>query len=325
MKNLLIVLFLFLSVSIYGQNDSTINNFKSEIVELDSKISKLESEVSKRDKNFESTIDHISCQLSSTNILLMTFSVITALVAIGLGVYITAQVNTVKEVLNSIKQTQKEVNDTKKDIDTIYHNLFNDISQLYSDIINEEVNWILKKLEEDPAAISLYESSLLSKDLTAAHYPILKDLYIKLRSYHYSETNDEDKKIYLAIFFKYYIFEAIKDSDIKQDLVNNFDTCFDILMNSEIKKSTITLLEKANYDIDKYYDALRKLFISISVKYPCTINEAGDKVFIYELYNTIFKNIKDISYIEKLKKIVDSMGDRNQHFKTKFLEFYNNK
>lgn len=119
------------------------------------------------------------------------------------------------------------------------------MGQLYKDITNEEVRWIIEKLKSNLQSIQYYERTLLARDLQLDTFSGLRDACLYL---HMSEKGEEeDYQSYMIVFFQNFITQTCKSPSLRDILQEHLGYCIDNLPAKETSKSIIELLNSINY------------------------------------------------------------------------------
>lgn len=203
--------------------------------------------------------DTISNELSAANTLLVVFSILLALVSVGLGIYISVlhyKVNTIKKSIDEKEQTILEMAKTVEDTERKIHS---DIRGLYEDLRYEETMTLLHRLEEEPQDISNLSDLLLARPLNDDGFYILKKAFMKLKSlgpkiYVDYISKPSYSKQYTLLFFQHYLRESLLDDDLRPDIIKDFKRCMECAFKRDIIKSTEGLclaLSVSNSSFDK--------------------------------------------------------------------------
>ena len=159
--------------------------------------------------------------LSATNTFIAIAALIVAVAAIVLGVYVYKMERKIKDMKDAVSKKEEEV---KKLTDQIN----NDINGLFDRIRREDTKAYLKRLEEVPRDICNIGDILSTRQLLDEDYQKLKNAYLKIK------INDEDKledglfgtygDWYKTLLFEHFPGRSIKDPDIREDIVDFFET-----------------------------------------------------------------------------------------------------
>ncbi len=248
----------------------------------------------------------IANEIGAVNTLLVVFSVIIGAVGIGLGVYVTWLRNKVLEISQDISEKEKTINEIAKKVEDTDKKIQSDIGGLYKQLREEETMTMLRRLEEEPQDISNLSKLLLARPIGNDGYPILKSAYTKLLELEKEKENEQSENdiinnyynyncSFLLLFFQHYMYNAILDNDIREDLRIGFDNECKCAFKSDIIKSTKDLckaLSKSDAPFEKE---------PILVDYLKAINGSNFKNLI-ELKNIFQEEINSSLLVSAIEK-----------------------
>ena len=173
--------------------------------------------------------------------MLVTFTIVFALVGIFLSFYITWLKNRISKMNDNIAEKEQEIISLAKIVEETDKKIQSDISGLYAKLRDEETMTLLRRLEEEPQDISNLSHLLLARPLSEKGFSIIKRAFMKLKSL--GPVIDEGNIIsygqqYTILFFQHYLRESVLDDDLRPELIKDFDCCMECAFKQDIIKST---------------------------------------------------------------------------------------
>ena len=246
----------------------------------------------------------IANEISAVNTLLVVVSIIWGVFSFGVGIYITLLQNKMVKIKRELYAKEETINEIAKKVEDTDNKIQSDISGLYKQLREEETMTMLRRLEEEPQDISNLSKLLLARPIGNDGYPILKSAYIKLLELEKENEQSENDIInnyynynrsFLLLFFQHYMYNAILDNDIREDLRIGFDNECKCAFKSDIIKSTKDLckaLSKSDAPFEKE---------PILVDYLKAINGSNFKNLI-ELKNIFQEEINSSLLVSAIEK-----------------------
>lgn len=263
----------------------------------------------------------VANEISAVNTLLVAFSIVFAIVGIGLGIYISWLQVKVSEMSKKIAEKEEKIIRLANTVEETDKKIQSDISGLYAKLRNEETLTLLHRLEEEPQDINNLADLLLARPLNSACFPILKQAFLKLKSFG-PEINKDDfiapnyKELYTMLFFQHYLRESILDNELRADIMIDFQNSMTCAFKCDIIKSTedfCQALSVNNAPFDK---------VAILVDYLKALNQSRFRNLI-ELKNIFQDNLKKdilvdaIDQCRKDKVYLELFGVKAPHESTK--------
>jgi hypothetical protein len=214
--------------------------------------------------------DQLGNQISFAGYLLAGFSFVFTILGLFLGLYINRQSKKVTEMKEIVMATKKVIDGHSAD--------------LYKKLKREETLNLLFRLQEVPDDITNICPLLLSRDLLEADYVSLRTPYLKIKSL--IPLNRDAKNNYMVLLLQHFPYEALKDSEIKEDITKSINlTHIEIMFNRDIKNffyQILRYLKEFNIDSEENKTIIQNLF------YFCSKSKFKDST---ELQNYIKDNL----------------------------------
>lgn len=182
----------------------------------------------------------ISNQISTLNTFIAVFSLMFVIIGVYLGAYISRLEKRVFGIKQNIEDKEASIKSLAKTVEETNNKIQGDLSGLYSKLQEEESISLLKRLEEEPQDINNICRTLLSRHLKPEWF-----IYIKTAFYKLLELGDianericfnpTNKEGYLIIIFQHYMYDALKDDKIRDEIRPFFNR----LINNEFKRDII--------------------------------------------------------------------------------------
>ncbi len=276
---LLLILFAFISGNLVGQNkridslqDSKLERINKSLLNLENKI---EVERGINDKTFNS----ISTQISVSSYVLTIMGIAFAIVAIGVGVYVTYVERKIIKIGEENKALLTKNQKIKQDVEDLNALIQSDIYGLFNKIKRQETVDILSRLEQIPKDISNVCSLLLSRELLEMDFEKLRKAYLSL-----GEREEEYKTSYKILFFQHFLTQTMIDTRLRQDMLRFIpDGIFASFENDIIKSIKDFITAVINKGLNNYQDEINKFFSGIS---------ASNHRAYQLVYTTFFDSLK---------------------------------
>lgn len=270
-----------------------LNHFEKNIDSLQNRLDLLQTKTDMLMGIIGTSNDSVSNQLSAAGYILAILAVILTLASIFLGLYIRkkrAEIEAIGKTIEGKKETMERMEKSIIELDEKIHGNLRD---LYKALRKEETEALVGRLVYEPKDISNLAPLLLARDLDANSFEKIKEAYLKIKG------NDEEKSDiyqYILLFFQHFFQQAIKDDDIRPQLVKSFTDAFESAFKRDIIKSTIDLCKALSDD----YSTFNKE--DVLIEYLKALNESKYNK-LEELKNIMEQNIQPK---ELLKNAIDS-------------------
>ena len=201
----------------------------------------------------------IANEISAVNTMLVAFTIVFGIVGVFLGFYISWLQKKVSKMSDNIEKKEQTIISLAKAVEETDNKIQSDISGLYAKLREEETIALLKRLEEEPLDISNLSKLLLARPIGIEGYPILKSAYLNLRTINKEQNANgmdytEYESPYLLLFFQHYMYQALMDDDIREELRKEFYNGCQCAFKSDIIRSTkdiCRVLSKSNVQFEK--------------------------------------------------------------------------
>ncbi|MCR5549991.1 MAG: hypothetical protein K6F40_03515 [Bacteroidales bacterium] len=239
----------------------------------------------------------IANEIGATNTLLVTFTIVTGVIGIILGVYLSSLQRKVSRMKKEIEDKEAHIIKLAKKVEYTDNKIQSDIHGLYKQLREEETMTLLERLKEEPQDIDNLSELLLARSIGDEGYPILKSAYLKLLEIGKDSINfDEESKTYMILFFQHFMSQSLLDNDIREDLRKNFNNVCVCAFKQDIINSTkemCTVLSRSGVPFEKE---------PVLIDYLKAINNSQFKNLV-ELKNIFQEEIKNkmllVNAIEK--------------------------
>ena len=216
----------------------------------------------------------ISCQLSTLNAFIAGFSLIFVIAGVFFGIYISNLEKKVVKIKESIDDKEKEIITLAKTVKDTDEKIQSDISGLYTKLRDEESVTLLKRLEEEPQDVNNLSKILLARNLKPEWFIYLKTAFYKLLELGDVANNRgwfslSYKDNYLLLMFQHYMYYAIKDNIIREEIKPRFN----ILIQCAFKRDII----KTSNDVCRALSEPQSTFdrIEILVDFLTALNDSS--------------------------------------------------
>lgn len=181
----------------------------------------------------------IANEISAINTMLVAFTIVTGVLGIILGVYLSILQRKVSRMKKDIEDKEAEIIELAKKVENTDNKIQSDIHGLYKRLREEETMTLLERLKEEPEDIKNLSELLLARSIGDEGYPILKSAYLKLLEIGKTPNNlDGDNETYMILFFQHFMSQSLMDNDIREDLRRNFNNACKCAFKRDIINST---------------------------------------------------------------------------------------
>jgi hypothetical protein len=202
-------------------------------IETDNEIGSLQQMV-------QASFSGVSTQLAAANHFFGIVATVVALVAIGLGLYMTYLAKRMADSYTKAQALLKKSESVKTEVDQLNEMIKSNWSKLYREIKEEETKYIIARLKKEPRDITNFGTILESRDLSNEYYTDLKACLLSLLPDYYTDRKFREE--YILIFFRHYAGLAFFDAQLADVLKSNSYICFRNAFNSDILSITKDLV-----------------------------------------------------------------------------------
>lgn len=232
---------------------------------INQRLDELNRRIENQERLSEISCASISNQLDASSNNLTLFSILFAIFAVILGIYITIIWNKVQNLktenellLKGSKKNKIEceellikTNESKTKVEDTYQLIQNNINEIFLQIKREETIHILKRLVEVPYDVHNVINLLLSRDLIKEDYLLLKEAYIKLLN----KPDVGRMEIYISdyklLFFQHFLGYVVLDEHLCEYLNEYYANGFDCEFENDAIKSTLDFIAAIGNDKEK--------------------------------------------------------------------------
>lgn len=238
----------------------------------------------------------VSNSMSSLNILFVAFSVIIAIIAVSLGIY-------VKKKREQIEKIKDYVDEKRKDVLEIDNKITSDIDGLYEKLRKSETKVLLKRLADVPEDINNLFFLLASRKLYKEDFGRFLVAYRNLKNKN-GYKNEVYFLNYLTLFFQHFCGEAVAQEIVRDDLIDHFQIVLNSAFKREVEESTKSLILclNKNQGTSSNEEVLKK--------YLSALIQSEHKDYT-EPYRIILDNY---SNKEELKEICEKLNNKPKVF-----------
>nr|WP_315158092.1 hypothetical protein [uncultured Flavobacterium sp.] len=267
-----------------------IENLKAKLDDLERKLEYQSNQINSQAGMLDTAFDGVSTELGASSNSISMFSIIIAILSIGLGLYITKIEKSIKTMVEDSETLMQKNIEIKKNVEALSDKITKDSGGLYKIIRNEESNHLLDRLISVPEDILNLFYSIASRDLEEQHFFKLKEAYLQIKD---DDAYSED---YLTLLFQHFTGLSLLDEDIRLEFLNNIKVSLKNSFKSDIVKSskdffdTIVEQEIDNYksEINKFVEGICESTFSDREEIYFQINNSVNS---RELKFNIYKNI----------------------------------
>lgn len=160
--------------------------------------------------------DTIANEIAISDRFLSIASIVFALTALLIGVYITWCSNKMDKMKKSVEQKERDIIRLKEIVESTNRQIQDDIHGVYERLRLEDTNTLIERLRQVPEDISNIINLLLSRDLPETSFSILREAYDKVDKPAYI-------KKYFVLFFQHFADRILKDSKLRSYLIKNIN------------------------------------------------------------------------------------------------------
>lgn len=212
----------------------------------------------------ENAINSVNTSISGASYALIVFTIIIAVVGIGLGFYMTLLERKVRNLTNenkSILQTHLKIKD---DVERLDGHIKRNMAQLYDDLKKEETKAYLLRLVKVPEDIVNLTDILASRDIPTEYFSKLKEAYKSL-----SEIISKDAELYEGayriLFFQHFPSLAIFDNELQDGIEKAYSRLINSSFENDIIKTSREFIMVCIKDhILNYSEKIKKYFTALS-------------------------------------------------------------
>jgi len=270
-------------ISILETNVSIIDSLKQELKQAN-------TDYAFQLKINEQTLNSISHQIGATSLNITIFGILFAIVALGLGVYITFIERKTFVIREETRGLLQQTVQTKEDVVKINELIQKDIYGLFLKIKREETVHVLNRLLKVPEDISNLATVLLSRELEKEDFYILKKAFLDVRPENKLEPGHirlrmKYKDSYRLLFFQHFLDLSIADDNIGPELIEFYPKAIACAFQNDIIKSTEDFIKAI---VDKGFQHCKREISSFIKGLSQSDYKDFDKV-----YEIIFNGLKD--------------------------------
>lgn len=218
----------------------------------------LESQVASLKDLLSHSNEMIANEIAISDRFLNIASIVFALTALLIGVYITWCSNKMDKMKKSVEQKEQDIIRLKEIVESANRQIQDDIHGVYKRLRLEETNTLIDRLRQVPEDISNIINLLLSRDLPETSFTVLREAF--------DEVEEPVYKIkYFMLFFQHFANRILKDLNLRSYLTENIGQLVQYAFKNDIIKTTddivnsmscMQILEKKQV-IVPYYTALK--------------------------------------------------------------------
>ncbi len=212
----------------------------------------------------ETANDGVANQLSAASYLLAIIAIAIAIVGGVLGYYINKkkkQIEVIAATVDEKEKTIKKVSEATKELDK---QIKGNLGELYKKLRNEETKALLDRLVLEPRDIGNLIHPLLARDLDEEGFSKLREAYFKLGNEPEYDDPEEEEGIvalisrdssdedYILLFFQHYCYQAIKDDEIRPNLLKGFSENCRKAFKRDLIKTTIDICKALDEDVSTF-------------------------------------------------------------------------
>ena len=212
----------------------------------------------------ETANDSVANQLSAANFLLAIIAIVIAIVGGVLGYHIgkkKKQIEAIAATIDEKEKTIEKVSEATKELDK---QIKGNVGELYKKLKNEETKALLERLVLEPRDIGNLIHPLLARELDEEGFLKLREAYFKLgNELKYDDSEEEDSMVaiissdssdeeYILLFFQHYCYQAIKDDEIRPNLLKGFSENCRNAFKRDLIKTTIDICKALDEDVSTF-------------------------------------------------------------------------
>ena len=258
------------ATSVKPKEDQSIQvneSLNSRIARLEDNLEQATEQISKRldyqMKCSEQAMNSVNTSIAGATYALEIFSIVIAVFAVGLGIYIGVQVKNVANLTSenrSIHEIHLQIRDEVRKLD---EKIKNNMTDLYNGLRNEETKTVVKRLCAVPEDIGNLFGVLASRELP-------NDLFVPFKEAYQSLSKDSPQygqfeHDYLTLFFQHFPALALFDRDVGPQIEAAYPVTMDNSFENDITRYAREFLTVCVSDgILNHKDKIVKFFRSLS-------------------------------------------------------------
>ena len=322
---IIIILLLFISTAVFSQevfddidqNKEELQNIQTlnDIKDLKYQVEQFKIQLQSFGKEFVEhkntdiiTLNGILAQLSAGDRNLAIFNIIFALIAIGIGIYVTSMERKVSKIKEHSDNSLREVRRIKEELVELNNSIQHNISGLYEKIKDEETRSLLVRLSNVPEDISNISDILLAREIKdeGDNFVLLRKAYLQIK-----DTPDAGVAFlgsisrhdsYLLQFFQHFFYRAFLDSEIKEDLIAAYPQLIGCAFECDITYTTKDFirailelgLDNSKEDINAFFSKISESkFKENTSLYEAIFDSLLTKEFRLKLFTLLEKKPKE--------------------------------
>lgn len=328
-KKLIIFVLLSISINSLSQNNIkiensqsvTIDSFKIEIstvknlvnrqneqiIELEKKLQYQTDQINSQAGMLDTAFDGVSAEISASSNYIGLFGIVITLISIGIGWYVTRIEKSIESMNKDSEQLTERNISIKQSVEALSEKITNDSKGLYNIIRNEESNHLLDRLIFVPEDIDNLFFSIAARDLEPDHYSKLKEAYIQVIDD--PNFNVNYSTLMLQHFSSFWPF----DTDVKDNVIANFDKTFSHSYKNDILKSSKDFFaQMSKVDLDNYKEEInafinafcKTTFCNDDSVYSVIDQALESKNSKFKLYNLIDKIEQTLTFRKKIGSLI---------------------
>lgn len=210
----------------------------------------------------ETANDSVANQLSAASYLLAIIAIAIAIVGGVLGYYISKKKKQIEVIAATIDEKEKTIEKVSEATRELDKQIKGNLGELYKKLRNEETKTLLDRLVLEPRDIGNLIQPLLARELDEDGFLKLREAYFKLKNEPEDDkpeagvvfvkiraSADED---YILLFFQHYSYQALKDDEIRPDLVKGFKDNCQKAFKRDLIKTTIDICKALDEDVSTF-------------------------------------------------------------------------
>lgn len=244
------MLFVFLCLFGTSQN-KPYDSLKKEIILLNNKINQQNEKIKQTEDQInyqkdqmnsqigmlDTAFDGVSSQLGASSYFVGIFTVIIAVLTIGLGIYVSRIERNIRVLVQDNETLLLRNVQIREEIQTLSDNITNNSKSLYNIIRNEESNHIIERLLLVPNDIINLNTLLLSRELEPRHFINIKEAVLR--------ADEKYKGNYSILFFQHFAGISMFDDDVKDTVFKDLDWLIENSFKNDIVKSSSEFFNSA--------------------------------------------------------------------------------
>lgn len=284
---------------------------------MEEKVQLLQEKVNLSNDIISQSNDTICNELTAASDYFASGSVMIAIIAVILGIYLThltkkvkniqeeasAKIEYTKKLLDQITEKETKISEIENhisqmslDVENLDHNIRTDVRGISDLFRKEDTAALLDRLIVIPEDIVNVSHQLTSRDIEKALFPKMKEAYRNLKK---SDEYDNCRGYYHLLFFQHFFGDAICDDEISSSLTDSIPDCIHNAWAVDMCRSTYNLVQKLTDKPNPQRD------ISILSEYITQV-ESSRHANNKEIYEIITRDISN----DTLKNIWSNLSNR---------------